>query len=133
MRTVATGLVSVRDLAAPILVTSALALTLIPVPRAIAWVVLLMVPAVLGHSLSRTAGITAAGCAGMLFMWAHGRPRFASTVTDASIVRASFSLVVAGVAVAFFARWWHDARTAVNVAPPSAEPGAPRSHLRRMH
>jgi hypothetical protein len=123
-----TGLASVRDLALPILVTSALALTLIPVPRAIAWIVLLAVPAVLGHSVSRTAGITAAGCAGMLFMWAHGRPRFASTVTDPSILRASFLLVVAGVAVTFVARWWRDTRDAERVAP-----GQPRSPVRLRH
>jgi hypothetical protein len=146
VRTPVAGLASLRDLALPIVVTSALALTLIPVPRAIAWFVLLAVPALLGHSVSRTAGITAAGCAGMLFMWAHGRPRFASTVTDPSIVRASFLLVVAGVAVTFVARWWRDPRTvkvipwhSVVVVRPvpedqhSAEPGAPQSHLRRMH
>jgi hypothetical protein len=79
--------------------TAVLAFGLIVVPRLVAWPVLLA--SVVAYAVrSRVQGIAAAVTASMLFMLVHGRPRFATVVSDAMTIRLSFALGVTGAVVA---------------------------------
>jgi hypothetical protein len=73
-------------------VSVAVALALLPAPRAIAWAVLLFVPAALAVHVSRAAGGTAATTVAFAYMIIHGQPRFAIVVTDQWTIRGSFLL-----------------------------------------
>jgi hypothetical protein len=94
-----------RDLALPIAATTVAALALVPLPRLVAWVALLLLPGLLGYHVARPCGITAAVTSTVLFLWAHGDPRFASTVTDPWTIRCSFFLGILGALGACAGDW----------------------------
>jgi hypothetical protein len=101
-----------RDLLAPIALAAAVALAFLPAPRAIAWVALLLLSTTLGL-IARPMGVTAAVASAMLFMTVHDGPRFASTITDAWTIRASFLLGVLGaMTAAATSSWAHRAQRA---------------------
>jgi hypothetical protein len=93
-----------RDLVLPVVVTAAVALALVPVPRPLAWLALLGLAAALG-AVTRAMGGTAAVAAGLLYMTAHGRPRVAAVVTDQSTIRLSFLLGLLGAIAAALVNW----------------------------
>jgi hypothetical protein len=70
----------------------------------IAWVALLLLSTTLGL-IARPIGVTAAAASAMLFMTVHGRPRFASTITDVWTIRASFLLGILGAIAAAATSW----------------------------
>jgi hypothetical protein len=82
---------------------AALAIALVPTPRFIAWPVLLVAPALLGHRLGRAPGVVAAITAAYLYLSVHGRPRFEMHVTDRLTIRMSFALGVLGALAALAA------------------------------
>jgi hypothetical protein len=94
-----------RDLVAPVAIAATVAFALIPAPRLVAWFALLALAAALGR-VSRPMGVTAAVASAMLFMTAHGRPRFASTITDTWTIRGSFLIGMLGALAAAAASWW---------------------------
>jgi hypothetical protein len=89
-----------RDLVLPVAAAAIAALALIPAGRAAAWFGLLAVAALLGRLVSRECGIAAAVTGGLLYLWAHGQPRFASTVEDAWTIRLGFLLAGLGALAA---------------------------------
>jgi hypothetical protein len=103
-----------RDFVVPALVVAAAAFALVPAPRWAAWMALLALPALVARRSTRSAGMTAAATAGMLYLAAHGRPRFATTVTDQLTIRLSFLLCILGAVGAATASWQRqrDGRTA---------------------
>jgi hypothetical protein len=103
-----------RDFVAPALGASAAAFALVPAPRWAAWIALVVLPALVARVSTRSAGMTAAATAGMLYLVAHGRPRFVTTVTDQLTIRMSFLLGILGAAGVAMASWQRqrDGRTA---------------------
>jgi hypothetical protein len=93
----------VREVLAPVAIVFVGGLALVPAGRPLAWLGLLAVVAVLGRVAGRTAGLTAAGSAVIVYMWAHGAPRFAGRVTDPSTIRLAFVLGVLGSVAALLA------------------------------
>jgi hypothetical protein len=89
----------------PIVLTTLVAFASLPAPRYVAWVALFAVTAEIGRRVSRSAGMFSAAIASLAYMFAHGRPRFASTVTDQLTIRASFLLGILGVTAAVVADW----------------------------
>jgi hypothetical protein len=94
-----------RDFVVPALVVAAAAFALVPAPRWAAWTALVTLPALVASRSTRSAGMTAAATAGMLYLVAHGRPRFATTVTDQLTIRMSFLLGILGAVSAATASW----------------------------
>jgi hypothetical protein len=88
-----------RDFVLPAVLTTAAACLLIPAPRPFAWLFLLAVTAAWG-AVSRPAGVTAAASAALLYMVAHGEPRFVATVTDQWAIRYGFLLGILGAVAA---------------------------------
>jgi hypothetical protein len=107
-----------RDLVVPIVVTALVAFALIPIPRALAWLALLGVAAALG-AVSRAMGVTSAVAAGLFYMTAHGRPRFATVITDQWTIRLSFLLGLLGALGAALVHWGVQQGRAV--VPPRTE------------
>ena len=95
----------VGDLLVPTVVACSAAFALIPVGSAIAWFGLLAMAGALGRIAGRGCGTTAAITAGLLYMWAHGHPRFASTITDQWAIRFGFLLGALGAVAAALADW----------------------------
>jgi hypothetical protein len=62
-------------------------------------------------------GVTAAVVSAMLFMTAHGRPRFASTITDAWTIRSAFLLGILGAFAAATASWRTHERQSLRTSP----------------
>ena len=75
-------------------------LTLITVPRSLAIAGLLGVVWLASRWQGWQAGRVAAVAAMLCYLWAHGRPRFQSTVTDDLTIRVGGLLLVAGLVVA---------------------------------
>jgi hypothetical protein len=98
-----------RDVLAPVAVATVVAVALLPAPRAIAWIGLLVLGAALGL-VARPMGVTAAVASALLFMTVHGRPRFATTITHVWTIRASFLLGILGATAAVAASWWASKR-----------------------
>jgi hypothetical protein len=92
-----------RDLALPVAATTFAAILLLPAPPVVAWYALLAVPAILGSRVGRRCGFAAACAAGLLYLWAFNRPRFAAAVTDHSTIRLGFLLGIAGALGAYLA------------------------------
>jgi hypothetical protein len=98
-----------RDLLVPVVTATTVALALIPLPRLVAWGALLGLAAAFGR-ITRTMGMTAAAASCLLFMALHGRPRFATEVTDPWTIRLSFLLGILGASAAALTSW-HAGRT----------------------
>ena len=94
-----------REMLVPATVTSLAAVALVVAPRWFAWTALLALPAAFAWVVSRSAGIVAALSAATLYLLAHGRPRFASTVTDPLTIRLAFLLGLLGAGAAVLADW----------------------------
>jgi hypothetical protein len=92
-----------RDLALPVAATTLAAVVLLPAPRVVSWFGLLAVPVILGSRVARRCGFAAACAAGLLYLWAFNRPRFAATATDHSTIRLGFLLGIAGALGAYLA------------------------------
>jgi hypothetical protein len=90
-----------RDFVLPATVVALVAVALIPLPRPFAWLTLSVVPFVLASHLGRASGITGAVTSVVLLLWAHGDPRFTTTVTNQSTIRWAFLLGLAGVFAAY--------------------------------
>jgi hypothetical protein len=92
-RAVGVGIITVGiDIAVPIGFISIAAATLVAVPRPIAWVTLAVLPPIFGRLVGRTSGLTASVMSGLAYLFAHGRPRFESTITDRLTIRAGLLL-----------------------------------------
>jgi hypothetical protein len=87
-----------REVVLPVAVIAAAALVLIPTSRAFAWLALLAISTAVGWRVGRSPGIVAAATAALAYMFVHGQPRFASTITDELTIRASFILGILGAA-----------------------------------
>jgi hypothetical protein len=126
-----------RDLLAPIALATVAAFALLPTPRAAAWIGLLALCTTLGV-IARPMGVTAAVASAMAFMAVHGRPRFASTITDVWTIRASFLLGILGASAAAASSWWASQRQQRSTGQPEhdrwtrsrpLEHASPRSDL----
>jgi hypothetical protein len=120
-------LVVYRDLILPVVATSVLAFTLLPAPRFIAWLALLCVPAMFGYLASRACGLTAAAAAALLYLWAYGHPRFATTITDPWTIRVAFLLGLLGALAAAIGSWRHDVRGTSRAEPTEPANGFSRA------
>jgi hypothetical protein len=96
----------VRDVALPTAIMTVAALAMVPFQRLVVWLALLLLPGVLAYHVARPCGITAAAVSALLYAWAHGNPRFSSTVTDQWTIRWSFLLGMLGVLGACVADWY---------------------------
>jgi hypothetical protein len=85
-----------RDVLLPAAIVTSAALATIPLPRALAWFALLLIPGVLGHHVTKSCGLTAAVTSCLMYLWAHGDPRFALTITDQWTIRCAFLLGILG-------------------------------------
>jgi hypothetical protein len=99
-----------RDTIIPVSVTTAAALVLLPAPRVVAWTALLLVATAIGWRAGSAPGVVSAVTACFSYLFAHGRPRFASTISDPVTIRAGFVLGILGAVCAVAADW--RARTA---------------------
>jgi hypothetical protein len=99
-----------RDFIGPATIAATVALALVPAPRWAAWAVLAALPPLVASRVTRSAGFTAAVTAGMLYLVAHGRPRFTTVVTDQLTIRMSFILAAVGAAGALAAATSRDDR-----------------------
>jgi hypothetical protein len=115
-----------RDLVLAAVFTVAVALALVAAPRTVAWPILLALAIAMGGLVSRTAGLTAAVAGGLLYMWAHGQPRFSSTITDQTAIRLGFLLIALGAAAV---TWAHGKRTAVTSSAGNDQPREGRRPL----
>jgi hypothetical protein len=70
-------------------------------------------------------GVTAAIASALLFMSAHGRPRFASTITDQGTIRAAFLLGLLAAVAAAATSWWARETRRTRSVGASAERSAP--------
>lgn len=82
--------------------TAATGLALIPAGRIVGWIGLLGLTIGLAHLAGRAAGITAAATSTLLYLSAHGRPRFAGTITDPTTIRLALLLGLAGTIGTFW-------------------------------
>jgi hypothetical protein len=105
-----------RDLVCPAAVVTIAGLAMVPLPRLIVWIALAAVPGVLGYYVTRPCGIAAAATSCLLYLWAHGDPRFASTITDQWTIRCAFLLALVGALGACAGDWRRRAATSLSAS-----------------
>ena len=85
-----------RDLLAGVGAATAAALLLVPAGRPVAWLALVATAALVGRVLGHDVGTAGGMSAGLAYMWAHGSPRFATTIDDPWTIRFGWLLMAAG-------------------------------------
>lgn len=78
-------------------------LMLVPAGRPFAYVGLLTAVWLVARRGGWDFGRTGAMAAALVYLWAHGRPRFEPTVTDQLTIRSSLVLLLLGLAAAWLA------------------------------